>query len=79
MSPVYSVSTRWTDWSGLHKRQVQLTVLREETTIRAKKDHSNGNAEKTVKAIRRARRRRYAAKQKIRMVLEMDPENWTVR
>ena len=38
--------------------------------MRAKKNPSNGSAEKTVKAIRRATRRRYAAEEKIRMVLE---------
>ena len=38
--------------------------------MRAKKNHSNGSAEKTVKAIRRATRRQYAAEEKIRMVLE---------
>ena len=38
--------------------------------MRTKKNHSNGSAEKTVKAIRRATRRRYAAEEKIRMVLE---------
>ena len=34
--------------------------------MRTKKNHSNGSAEKTVKATRR----RYAAEEKIRMVLE---------
>ena len=38
--------------------------------MRAKKNPSNGSAEKTVKAIRRATRRRYAAEEKIRIVLE---------
>ena len=38
--------------------------------MRTKKNHSNGSAEKTVKAIRRATRRQYAAEEKIRMVLE---------
>ena len=38
--------------------------------MRTKKTHSNGSAEKTVKAIRRATRRRYAAEEKIRIVLE---------
>ena len=38
--------------------------------MRAKKNPSNGSAEKTVKAIRRATRRQYAAEEKIRMVLE---------
>ena len=38
--------------------------------MRAKKNPSNGSAEKTVRAIRRATRRRYAAEEKIRMVLE---------
>ena len=38
--------------------------------MRTKKNYSNGSAEKTVKAIRRATRRQYAAEEKIRMVLE---------
>ena len=38
--------------------------------MRAKKNPSNGSAEKTVKAILRATRRQYAAEEKIRMVLE---------
>ena len=38
--------------------------------MRAKKSHSNGSAEKTVRAIRRATRRRYAAMEKIRIVLQ---------
>ena len=38
--------------------------------MRAKKSHSNGSAEKTVRAIRRATRRRYAAQEKIRIVLQ---------
>ena len=38
--------------------------------MRTKKNHSNGSAEKTVKAIRRVTRRQYAAEEKIRMVLE---------
>ena len=38
--------------------------------MRAKKKPSNGSAEKTVKAIRRATRRRYAAQEKIRIVLQ---------
>ena len=38
--------------------------------MRTKKNHSNGSAEKTVKAIRRATRRQYAAEEKIRIVLE---------
>ena len=38
--------------------------------MRTKKNHSNGSAEKTVKAIRRATRRQYAAEEKIPMVLE---------
>ncbi len=38
--------------------------------MRAKKNPSNGSAEKTLKAIRRATRRRYAAEKKIRRVLE---------
>ena len=38
--------------------------------MRTKKNPSNGSAEKTVKAIRRATRRQYAAEEKIRMVLE---------
>ena len=38
--------------------------------MRAKKSHSNGSAEKTVRAIRRATRRRYAAEEKIRIVLQ---------
>ena len=38
--------------------------------MRAQKSPSNGSAEKTVKAIRRATRRQYAAEEKIRMVLE---------
>ena len=37
--------------------------------MRAKKFPSNGSAETTVKAIRRATRRRYAAQEKIRIVL----------
>ena len=35
-----------------------------------KKNPSNGSAEKTVKAIRRATRRQYAAEENIRIVLE---------
>ena len=38
--------------------------------MRTKKNQSNGSAEKTVKAIRRATRRQYAAEEKIRIVLE---------
>ena len=38
--------------------------------MRTKKNHSNGSAEKTIKAIRRATRRRYAVEEKIRIVLE---------
>ena len=38
--------------------------------MRAKKKPSNGSAEKTVRAIRRATRRRYAAEEKIRIVLQ---------
>ena len=38
--------------------------------MRAKKSPSNGSAEKTVKAIRRATRRRYSAEEKIRIVLQ---------
>ena len=38
--------------------------------MRTKKIQSNGGAEKTVKAIRRATRRQYAAEEKIRIVLE---------
>ena len=38
--------------------------------MRTKKIQSNGSAEKTVKAIRRATRRQYAAEEKIRIVLE---------
>ena len=38
--------------------------------MRTKKNHSNSSAEKTVKAIRRATRRQYAAEEKIRVVLE---------
>ena len=38
--------------------------------MRAKKTPSNGSAERTVKAIRRATRRRYAAEEKIRVVIE---------
>ena len=38
--------------------------------MRAKKSPSNGSAEKTVTAIRRATRRRYAAEEKIRIVLQ---------
>ena len=38
--------------------------------MRTEKNHSNGGAEKTVKAIRRATRRQYAAEEKIRIVLE---------
>ena len=38
--------------------------------MRAKKKPSNGSAEKTVRAIRRATRRRYAAQEKIRIVLQ---------
>ena len=38
--------------------------------MRTKKSPSNGSAEKTVKAIRRATRRQYAAEKQIRMVLE---------
>ena len=38
--------------------------------MRAKKSHSNGSAEKTVRAIRRATPRRYAAQEKIRIVLQ---------
>ena len=37
--------------------------------MRTKKNHSNGSAEKTVKATRR----QYAAEEKIRMVLECTP------
>ena len=36
--------------------------------MRAKKSPSNGSAEKTVKAIRRATRRRYSAEEKIQIV-----------
>ena len=38
--------------------------------MRAKKNPSNGSAEITVKAIRRATRRQYAAEEKIRIVLD---------
>ena len=38
--------------------------------MRAKKNPSNGSAEKAVKAIRCATRRRYVAEEKIRIVLE---------
>ena len=38
--------------------------------MRTKRNYSNGSAEKTVKAIRRATRRQYAAEEKIRMVLK---------
>ena len=38
--------------------------------MRTTKNQSNGSAEKTVKAIRRATRRQYAAEEKIRIVLE---------
>ena len=38
--------------------------------MRAKKKPSNGSAEKTVRAIRRATRRRYAAEEKIRILLQ---------
>ena len=46
--------------------------------MRAKKNLSNGSAEKTVKAIRRATRRRFAAEEKIRIVLEVIfPLRWS--
>ena len=38
--------------------------------MRAQKSPSNGSAEKTVKAIRRATRRHYSAEEKIRIVLQ---------
>ena len=38
--------------------------------MRARGNPSNGSAEKTVRAIRRATRRRYAAEEKIRIVLQ---------
>ena len=38
--------------------------------MRTRKNHSNGSDETTVKAIRRATRRQYAAEEKIRIVLE---------
>ena len=38
--------------------------------MRAKKNPSKDSAEKTVEAIRRAARRRYAAEEKIRIVLQ---------
>ena len=38
--------------------------------MRAKKNPSKGSVEKTVRAIRRATRRRYAAEEKIRIVLQ---------
>ena len=38
--------------------------------MRAKKNHSNGSVENTVKAIYRATRRQYGAEEKIRIVRE---------
>ncbi len=38
--------------------------------MRRKEDHQKDSAEKTVRAIRRATRRRFSAEEKIRVVLE---------
>jgi transposase len=38
--------------------------------MRSKEDHSKDSAQKTVRDIRRATRRRYSAEEKIRIVLE---------
>ena len=59
---------RWPDWPAAKhspltrtRRTVhQRLRLREERTMRAKKNPCNGSAEKTVKAIRRTTQRRYA-------------------
>ena len=56
--------------SRFPKREVWLIIAQGGARMRPKQEVKSGSAEKTVRDIRRATRRRYSSEEKIRIVLE---------
>src|SRR5674476_327301 len=67
---VFDVSTKRTDWDCFLRERFCLIIAQGEAKMRQKHEAKPGSAEKTVRDIRRATRRRHSSEEKIRIVLE---------